>query len=226
MLATLTSTSAAADVVAIVDERNSIEAITLQEVRLLFSLYRRSWDGGIRVVLILPEVGTASMRFLASVVFRDRESIEIEAYYRTATFQNRIAGPPHVASARAAIALVRPEAGSIALVEREYVTDPVGVRVLEILQKRSRTTASDSVRFGRDSQQTTGGSIGHFWVHRRTKIDLFLISEFRESWYTDRCASWSRSAADQVRRWAAVVPDQLRTRPFHANDVTPRAVCT
>jgi hypothetical protein len=134
LMASASVATAADDVVAIVDEQNTIEVITLQELRLLFSLYRRSWNGGVRVVLVLPHLDTAPMRFLADIVFREREPIEVKAFYRTATFQNRIAGPPRVASDRTAVAIVRSETGTIALVERKHVTDPAGVRVLEIIQ--------------------------------------------------------------------------------------------
>jgi hypothetical protein len=136
VLATLASAASAQDdVVAIVNEQNTLEAVSVQELRLLFSLYRRSWGGGVRVVLVLPEAGSASMRFLAGVIFRGREPIEIGAFYRTAMFQNRIALPPPSASDLAAIALVRSEAGAIALVEREGAIVPAGVKILSIVHK-------------------------------------------------------------------------------------------
>jgi hypothetical protein len=126
--------SADVEVVAIVNEGNAVERITVQELRLLYSLYRRSWGGGVRVVLILPKEGSPAMTFLSSEIFRGRNTREIEDYYRTAAFQQRIAVQPQAASDRLAIALVRSEPGAIALIERKQTLDP-GVRIVEILRK-------------------------------------------------------------------------------------------
>jgi len=122
------------DVVAIVNAANGIEEISLQELRLVYSLYRRSWDDGVRVVLILPEANSSAMSFLTSEIFRGRDTKEIEDYYRTAAFQQRIAVQPQTADDRRAVALVRSQAGAIALVDRDQAGDP-GVRVLEIRLK-------------------------------------------------------------------------------------------
>jgi len=122
------------EVVAIVNEGNAIEKITLPELRLLYSLYRRSWRGGIRVVLILPEEGSSAMTLLSSEIFRGRETQEIRDYYRTAAFQQRIAVQPQTAGDRRAIAVVRSEPGAIALIERRQAAEP-GVRTLEIHSK-------------------------------------------------------------------------------------------
>ena len=123
--------SADVEVVAIVNEDNAIEKITVSELRLLYSRYRRSWRGGVRVILILPEEGSSATTFLSSKIFRGREAQEIADYYRTAAFQQRIAVLPQTASDRRAIALVRNEPGAIALIERKQAAEP-GVRILTI----------------------------------------------------------------------------------------------
>lgn len=123
--------SADVDVVAIVNETSPIERITLSELRLLYGLYRRIWNGGVRVVLILPENGSSAMTFLTRAIFRRRDTQEIEDYYRTAAFQQRIAVLPLTADDRRAIALVRSRPGAIALIERKRAAEP-GVRILEI----------------------------------------------------------------------------------------------
>jgi hypothetical protein len=127
--------SADIEVVAIVNEGNTIEKISVSELRLLYSLYRRSWRGGIRVVLILPEEGSSAMTLLSSEIFRGREPQEIGDYYRTAAFQQRIAVQPQTAGDRHAIALVRNEPGAIALIERKQAAAEPGVRMLEIRRK-------------------------------------------------------------------------------------------
>ncbi|MCP4904469.1 MAG: hypothetical protein GY910_05770 [bacterium] len=123
--------SADLDVVAVVNKGNAIQKINIQELRLLYSLYRRSWEGGVRVVLVLPEDGTLAMSLLTSRIFRRRESREITDYYRNATFQQRIAILPQTLGDRGAIALVRNIPGAIALVERPQAAEP-GVRIIEI----------------------------------------------------------------------------------------------
>jgi hypothetical protein len=136
-IATISLSSAAradVEVVAIVNEGNTIETITLNDVRLLFGLYRRSWDGGVRVVLILPKGGSPAMNFLTGEIFRKRDTRDIEDYYLTAAFQQRIAVQPRAASDRLATALVRSEPGAIALIERVSTAAP-GVRMLEILRE-------------------------------------------------------------------------------------------
>jgi hypothetical protein len=135
LLTFVETASADDDVVAIVNDANSIKEITLQELRLVYSLYRRSWDDGVRVVLILPETKSPAMAFLTSEIFRGRGSQEIEDYYRTAAFQQRIAIQPRVASDRRAIAIVRSEPGAIALVSREWSIDHAGIEVLKIRRK-------------------------------------------------------------------------------------------
>ena len=47
--------SADLDVVAVVNEENPASTVTMHDLRLLYSLYRRSWDRGVRVLLVLPE---------------------------------------------------------------------------------------------------------------------------------------------------------------------------
>ena len=126
--------SADGDVVAIVNAKNKIEKISLQELRLVYSLYRRSWDDGIRVFLILPEKGSSAMAYLTGEIFRRRETQDIADYYRAAVFQQRIAIQPPTADDPRSIALVRKERGAIALIDRARVTDP-SVRVLEISDK-------------------------------------------------------------------------------------------
>ena len=123
--------SADVEVVVIVNESSPIEKITLPELRLLYDLYRRSWRGGVRVVLILPKEGSSAMNFLTSEIFRGREGRDIADYYRTAAYQQRIAVQPQIADDRHAIALVRSEPGAIALIERKRAAEP-GVRILEI----------------------------------------------------------------------------------------------
>jgi hypothetical protein len=123
--------SADVEVVVIVNESSAIEKITLSELRLLYDLYRRSWRGGVRVVLILPKEGSSAMTFLSREIFRGRGSREIVDHYRTAAFQHRIAVLPQIADDRQAIALVRSEPGAIALIERKQAAEP-GVRILEI----------------------------------------------------------------------------------------------
>jgi hypothetical protein len=126
--------SADVEVVAIVNETSTVERITLSELRLLYSLYRRSWDGGVRVVLILPKEGSSAMTFLTSEIFRGREGGDIEDYYRAAAFQHRIALLPGTADDRRAIALVRGAPGAIALIERKQTVES-GVRMIEITGK-------------------------------------------------------------------------------------------
>jgi hypothetical protein len=126
--------SADVEVVAIVNETSPVERITLSELRLLYSLYRRSWHGGDRVVLILPKEGSSAMTFLTNEIFRGREGRDIEDYYRTAVFQQRIALVPEKADDRRAIALVRGAPGAIALIERKQTVES-GVRMLEIHEK-------------------------------------------------------------------------------------------
>jgi hypothetical protein len=123
--------SADVEVVAIVNETSPVERITLSELRLLYSLYRRTWQGGDRVVLILPKEGSSAMTFLTSEIFRGREGRDIADYYRTAAFQQRIAVLPETADDRRAIALVRGVPGAIALIERKQTVES-GVRMLEI----------------------------------------------------------------------------------------------
>ena len=122
---------ATAEVVAVVNDDNPVSSITLHELRLMYGLYRRSWEGGIRVVLVLPEADSEAGRLLSDVVFRGRYG-DLEPYYRTAVFQQRIAVLPDVASGPAALPRVRAERGAIALVERERITDTDGVRLLAI----------------------------------------------------------------------------------------------
>ena len=127
-----TATSARAEVVAIVHPQNPAETMTLTEVRLLFSLYRRSWVGGVRVSLSLPEAGTPAMRFLSDEVFRKRYQEGILYYYRTAVFQHRIAILPPTNASRAATRFVRSEPGAIALIERSQIDDAGGLQIIQI----------------------------------------------------------------------------------------------
>ena len=120
MLTILVPTGAVADdtsIVAIVTSNNPSANLTIHELRLMYGLYRRTWEGGVRVVLVLPENGTPEMEFLATRVFRRSSESEVTRYFVQAVFQQRVVKAPPSLPSNSAIALVRIEEGAIALVE-------------------------------------------------------------------------------------------------------------
>jgi hypothetical protein len=126
---------AADSVVAIVNAENPATEITIHELRLMYALYRRTWEGGARVVLVLPVEGTEAIRFLAESVFRRNNPADVGRYYVQAVFQQRIVRAPPSLPLNSAIALVSNEEGAIALVETARAARAVAnarVRVLPI----------------------------------------------------------------------------------------------
>lgn len=111
------SGAVANDVVAIVNAKNPSEQLTIHELRLMYGLYRRTWEGGVRLVLVLPEKGTPEMKFLTTRVFRKSSESEVNRYFVQALFQQRIVKAPPSLSSKSAIALVGDHEGAIALLE-------------------------------------------------------------------------------------------------------------
>lgn len=138
LLASMASASdaAAEDVVGVVvvvlNSSNTVNQPTIHDLRLLFGLYKRSWQGGLRVQLVLPAEESASINFLASKVLRMRSPSEVERFYLQAVFQQRIPVSPVQLSSQAALAAVRANPGAIALVERAHIRNPAGLRILKI----------------------------------------------------------------------------------------------
>jgi hypothetical protein len=128
----LVTSAWAGDVVAVVHASNATTEISVHRLRLLYGLYQRTWPGGVRVALLLPESGSPAMDFLVDTVFRMGEEFELERYYLQAVFQQRVARRPRELAAEAAIALVRREPGAIVLVDRDRIGDEEGLRVLAI----------------------------------------------------------------------------------------------
>lgn len=124
--------AAAGEIVAIVNEANSATDMSLHRLRLLYALYQRSWHGGIRVKIVLPPPDTSAMHFLVAEVFRKGVDWEIDRFYIQAVFQQKIPSRPDQLPSALAITLVRSSPGAIAIVDREDVTDPVGLRILTI----------------------------------------------------------------------------------------------
>ena len=89
------------------NEENPASTVTMHDLRLLYSLYRRSWDRGVRVLLVLPEPETPAMDFLSTEVFRERDANYVEQYYLTALFQQRIAELPQSSGDLLEIGLIR-----------------------------------------------------------------------------------------------------------------------
>jgi len=66
----LPSVARAGEIVAIVNSDNASSRMTLHQLRLLYGLYQRTWPGGGRVELLVPEAGSAAMDYLVQMVFR------------------------------------------------------------------------------------------------------------------------------------------------------------
>lgn len=130
--AILAAGAEAGEVVAIVNPANAAREISLHRLRLLYGLYQRSWPGGVRVHILLPESGSPAMEYLVSTVFRMGREFELDRYYLQAVFGQRIAhGLPRL-SPEETLARVRSDPGAIALIDRERIPEPSVVRILSI----------------------------------------------------------------------------------------------
>jgi hypothetical protein len=121
------------EIVAIVHPSNRLEReISVRELRLVYALYQRAWKGGSRVELVLPPTGSAELEYLLENVLLKASPSELARFYIQAVFQNRIAEEPPVLDVALALAFVRRAPGGIALVRRDEIGSPAGVRVLTI----------------------------------------------------------------------------------------------
>jgi hypothetical protein len=126
------SEARAGDIVVLLNDANPTPEISLQRLRLLYGLYQRSWQGGLRVQLILPPPDSEALDFLVTKVFRKSDAWQLDQYYVQAVFQQMAPSRPPQLSARAAIEFVRSTPGGIALVDREEVVVDGSLRVLTI----------------------------------------------------------------------------------------------
>jgi len=146
-LLTLMPSRAAADsdtVVVVVNAANTTPEVTIHDLRLLYGLYRRVWEGGARVELVVPESGTPAMAFLASRVFRRQNESDVDRHFVQAVFQGRIAQAPVQLSTELALSLVRRELGAIALVLEDEVQSDPGIRVIRIPEVTSSLAVAPS----------------------------------------------------------------------------------
>ena len=123
---------AAQEVVALVHPSNPTSSMSVKQLRMLFGSYKRSWEGGTPVHLLLPPEGDPAMSFLVSTVFRKQSEQEVSKYYLQAIYQQKLSVMPAQLSRSEALNTVRREPGAIVLLDRSGVGDLTGLRMLRI----------------------------------------------------------------------------------------------
>ena len=124
--------AAAQEVVALVHPSNPAQSISVKQLRLLYGSYKRTWESGTPVHLLLPPPGDDGMKFLVSTVFRKQSEEDISRYYLQAIFEQKIASAPPQLSRSEALGAVRRDPGAIVLLDAASVGDATGVRMLRI----------------------------------------------------------------------------------------------
>ena len=120
------------EVVALVHPSNPTSSMSVKQLRMLFGSYKRSWEGGTPVQLLLPPEGDPAMAFLVSTVFRKQSEDDVSRYYLQAVYQQKLSNVPAQLSRSEALNTVRRERGAIVLLDRASVGDATGLRMLQI----------------------------------------------------------------------------------------------
>ena len=132
LLASTPSDAAKAEPVAIVHPDNPTASLSIQQLRLMYALYKRSWKHGERIDLVLPPSDREAMDFLVTRVFRKTRPDDIAAYYVDAVFRQKIPKAPRQLGERDAIAFVASHPGAIAIIDRSDLTSLDKVRIVAI----------------------------------------------------------------------------------------------
>ena len=120
-------------VVVIVHSTNDVSSLSVHDLRLMYGLFRRVWQQGTRVQIVLPLPGTKSMDFLIEHVYlRHKSPIDVERFYRSALFEQRIGSVPVSLGSRETLAFVGESPGALAVIDRSMLPADPHVKVIEI----------------------------------------------------------------------------------------------
>jgi hypothetical protein len=130
--ALLPAASARAELVVVLNPHNPTSAMSLQQLRLVYGAYKRTWPDGTTIELLLPASGSAAMQAMVAKVFKRQSEEEVTQYYLGLVFEQKLARPPSQHSASESLARVRAAPGAIGIVERDEVADPGGLRLVPV----------------------------------------------------------------------------------------------
>lgn len=128
----LPTAARAAEIVVVLNEKNAVSTVSLQQLRLIYGAYRRSWPDGTPIQLLLPAAGSPAMQVMVTKVFRRQREEEIAQYYVDLVFQQKLVKPPTQPSIRESLARVRSQPGAIVIAEKDEIDDPSGLRLLPL----------------------------------------------------------------------------------------------
>lgn len=128
----LAAGAARAELVAVLNARNPATAVSLQQLRLIYGAYKRTWPDGTTIELLLPPSGSAAMQVMVGKVFKRQAEEEMSQYYLGLVFQQKLASPPAQLSVAESVARVRGHPGAIAIVDSDEVADPSGLRLVPV----------------------------------------------------------------------------------------------
>jgi len=128
----LPTAAARAELVAVLNQRNPASAVSLQQLRLIYSAYKRTWPDGTAIELLLPPSGSPAMQAMVGKVFKRQSEQEVTQYYVGLVFEQKLVRPPSQPSVSESLARVRAAPGAIAIVERDEVADPGGLHLVPV----------------------------------------------------------------------------------------------
>lgn len=116
----------------VLNQKNAVSTISLQQLRLIYGAYKRSWPDGTSIQLLLPASGTPAMQAMVSRVFKRQSEEEVAQYYVDLVFQQKLIRPPAQLSIRESLARVRSQPGAIVVADEGEVDDARGLRLLPL----------------------------------------------------------------------------------------------
>jgi hypothetical protein len=120
------------ELVVVLNEKNPASTVSLQQLRLIYGGYKRSWPDGTPIQLLLPAAGSAAMHAMVTRVFKRQSEEEVAQYYVDLVFQQKLTRPPAQLPIRESLARVRSQPGAIVVAEQSEVDDPRGLRLLPL----------------------------------------------------------------------------------------------
>jgi len=117
----------------VVNEANSSETISIQQLENIFMKKMATWSNG-RPVIPVDQTASSSTRNGFSKVVFSRDTNAIKSYWQRQIFSGRGVPPPEKASDDEVLAFIRVNSGAIGYVSSNADVGS-GVRVLEVTNK-------------------------------------------------------------------------------------------
>ncbi|MFQ5444013.1 MAG: hypothetical protein ACE5EK_05280 [Nitrospinales bacterium] len=125
-----TTVSFGGEMVAIINKGNPVTELSKKDLQHYFKGKKKTWENGEPVILFLPKIKSAPMKWLAKNIFKKKKSGAVLKFYLKAVFQQKFADPP--AAPNDPVLEVAAVPGGLAVVDTDTTKNQPGIRVLKI----------------------------------------------------------------------------------------------